>query len=186
MIVYNHTLFLGSVLMLQSSWAGHDPCSPHRSWSPALLAGRCPAPALALPLPRDMPLVLHPQFVLLLMGAVRWSLPCPGIPCSSHSPQFQGSLPATHPVRFALFGGADINNNSLTAGVIYFKHFSTCCCSLRDYHAPDCSWQPGVYSVSTWHMCKVTLQGWWVHALALSSPWPCFMLRPHVWLEATF
>lgn len=150
-----------------------------------LQADVLPQPWLSLS-PGRCPWCSIPSLYCSWWGQLRWSLPCPGIPCSSHSPQFQGSLPATHPVTFALFGGADINNNSLTAGVIYFKHFSTCCCSLRDYHAPDCSWQPGVYSVSTWHMCKVTLQGWWVHALALSSPWPCFMLRPHVWLEATF
>lgn len=113
-----------------------------------------------------MSLVCPPWFVLLLAGAVTWSLPCPALLCpaclgspAAPSPRFQGSLAAAHPVRFALFGGADINNNSLTAGVIYFKHFSTCCCSLWDYHAPDCSWQPRVYSVSTWHVCKGYLTG---------------------------
>lgn len=157
--------------MLQSFWAGPDP----GSLIPSSTCRQMSCPSLAVPVPRAMPLVLCPQFVLLLVGAVRWSLPCPALLAqgspAAPSPQFQGSLAATHPVRFALFGGADINNNSLTAGVIYFKHFSTCCCSLQDYHAPDCSWQPRVYSVLAHGTCvRVTLQGWWVHALALSSP----------------
>lgn len=51
---------LALALMLQPSWAGPDPGSPYRTWSLAPLAGRCPAPALALPVPREMPLVLCP------------------------------------------------------------------------------------------------------------------------------
>lgn len=36
--------------------------------------------------------------------------------------------------------------------MIYFKHFSTCCRSLRDYHAPDCYWQSSAYSFSRQHV----------------------------------